>query len=106
MIVPAIPKWKKSEEEFREDGKAIIRFALGINYRETDGTFWPESEDCCIWQDETWLTRREENGVELYHYKADNLYILAYLIEAELTLDSTVYDIFNCYVEEWREFED
>lgn len=108
MIVPAIPKWRKNEDEFRLDGKAIIRFALGIDYRETDGTFWPESEYECIWNelDETWLTRREEDGVELYHYKADNLDILAYLIEAELTLDSTVYDIFNCYIEEWREFED
>jgi hypothetical protein len=108
MIVPAIPRWEKNEDEFRLDGKAIIRFALGIDYRETDGIFWPESEYECIWNelDEIWLIRREENGEELYHYKAETLDVLTDLIQEDLVLDSTVYDIFNCYVEEWREFED
>ncbi len=42
MIVPAIPMWEKSEEEFREDGKAIIRFELGIDYEEICGNIWPK----------------------------------------------------------------
>lgn len=106
MITPVTPRWEKNEEEFREDGKAIIRFALGIDYRETDGTFWPESEYECIWneRDETWLTRRERDGIEIYHYKAENLDILTDLIQEDLVLDNTVYDIFNCYIEKWREF--
>jgi hypothetical protein len=86
----------------------LKKIDLGIDYRETDGTFWPESEYECIWNelDETWLTRREEDGVELYHYKAETLDKLTDLIQEDLELDSTVYDIFNCYIEEWREFED
>lgn len=108
MIVPAIPMWEKSEEEFREDGRAIIQFDLGIDYREINCDDWPQAIYECIWdrECEIWIMKFESEKFEklAYPYSAPTLEILVDYIQEDLVVDSAVYDIFYCHIKESEEY--
>jgi hypothetical protein len=106
MIVSAVPRWEKNEEEFREDGRATIRFELGVDYREIDcDDDWPQCLYQCFYdrEDEIWITeiKYDENDEDARcRYSACSLDTVVDMIQDDLMDNRAVYDIFYCYIRE------